>query len=171
MKAVVVMLVFLFSSTVRAQEPYKNTIFFEAFGTALLYSLNYERITFFQNDVQLASRIGLCYYPEKYRKYRDVRLPLSLSLLKGGNRKAEVRLSIAPYVTSCLIGYTSPGNPYPPVYVREYEVNYYPVAIGVGYRYMSPGNGLFFNVLFQLHLREHFNYGYNNLSFGIGYSF
>lgn len=171
MKAVVILILFLFPFAVTAQESYKNTIFFEAMGTALIYSVNYERITFFQNEIQLASRIGLCFYRIKHSDYRDIRLPLSLSMLKGGNRKAEVRVSIAPYVASNIHKNASPGNPGSPVYVREYEVNHFPVAIGIGYRYMSPGNGLFFNALFQLHLSEYFNYGYNNLSFGIGYSF
>lgn len=43
----------------------RNSFYFEGFGTALIYSINYDRLLVVKERSALAGRIGLTYFPKK----------------------------------------------------------------------------------------------------------
>lgn len=76
------------SSEIRA----KNTVYFELFGSGIVYSLNYERI--FKNKITL--RVGAGYLPPNSNSIIDemVSLPISSSYLKSMGENSFIELGI-----------------------------------------------------------------------------
>ena len=77
------------------EEPVKqyprNTVYFEALGSSLFYSINYERQLTNKSSLGLSARIGITIFP------KVILVPVGISILKGKkNNFLEAGLAIVP---------------------------------------------------------------------------
>lgn len=83
----------LLSLNVFSQSLKKNSIYLEAGGNAIVYSVNYDRIIPLSTKLKLAPRIGFEYFPHSTRSaYNDFVIPLEANILFG---KTEISKNFA----------------------------------------------------------------------------
>lgn len=176
MKKYLLILGLFLSINASSQEIARNTIFAEASGVTGLYSVNYERLLFGSQNVNLGLRGGLAYNTGLLALYYNSRLiyPISLSLIK--NIKKNHFLELRAGFTSSLYTYKD----YSGKGLGDSTNNYVPKmklgmgiipSIGIGYRYQPKTKGLFFNFLTQRILYFSKENWYGNFSVGLGYTF
>ena len=145
----------------------KNTIYFEALGNGVLYSLNYDRIIFTKNLFQISGRIGFSYIPylkNNLESFNDIfKYPFEVNVLYGRKSHAEIGL-----------GYTPVFITYHENTFKIYDVYSYS-GVRVGYRYQEPFGGFFFRIGFIPYINFP-KYLKNSgpkyyLGFGFGYTF
>jgi len=141
------------------KEKYKgysnNTVFFEVFGSGILWSINYDRIFYHQNDFMSSFRIGYFQAPV------GALLPLELNCIWNGKNPA------------C---HTEIGFGYTPLVGGSYKSS--KCYIRIGFRYQLPEGGLFFRVGFiPFYQFPYVQDGFNNTGyfmpwygFSIGYT-
>jgi hypothetical protein len=80
------------TSPILAQKIKQNSVFVEALGNAVGYSVNYDRIIPLSEKIKLAPRVGFEYIPrklEEYPRYGKWSFPLELNMLYGKNSKSK----------------------------------------------------------------------------------
>ena len=122
-----------------AEKPYmKNTVYFEALGNGLLYSLNYDRILAKHRKFALAGRVGAARMPDINYQF-DYTFPVEISLLYG---KTNQFMEFGAGIT--FIDAREFSNQQEnPSYTLNNEIVRYKV-MRVGYRYQEPEGGFFF---------------------------
>jgi len=74
----------ILTSGAYAQNSKKNSIYIEALGNAVFYSINYDRTFKVSEHLNLIPRVGFMYFPltsfKSNRDYSDVSIPLELNL-------------------------------------------------------------------------------------------
>lgn len=78
---------------VRAQEAVplkKNSVYFEAGGNALFYSLNYDRLIPVSPNIKIAPRVGLSYLPyDGGTTFKNLIIPVELNVLYAKNPESK----------------------------------------------------------------------------------
>ena len=71
----------------------KNSVYLELGGNAVLYSVNYDRLVKLTNQIKLAPRVGLMYFPmsvfNENKNYTNLRIPLELNALWAKTPKSK----------------------------------------------------------------------------------
>lgn len=122
------------TDTIVTNEPdlrfrYKNNIQLELFGSAGLYSINYERIIFNQNKYKTVGEIGFSVLALK--AWKGVSFPLSINQLISFQRHhIEFGVGILPNYTS--------GD-----FFTGWETYY---SARIGYRYQKPNSKFIFRI-------------------------
>ena len=87
-----IFLAILFTKTLSAQEK-KNSLYLEAGGNTIYYSINYDRIIPLTPKLKLAPRAGFMYFPQSAfyddSSFGDIRIPVELNLLWSKNPNAS----------------------------------------------------------------------------------
>nr|MBC8147295.1 hypothetical protein [Bacteroidota bacterium] len=148
MKKFYFVLVLLFiSANLFAQDISQNKLFVEAGGSALIYSINYERLIVNYRDINMPFRIGFSVVlNSKYRSEGYACIPLSLGIIKKikANHFIETRIFLTTFTTQ-IEDYSSRG-------LGDSSTNYTPEmrtgldlipGYGIGYRYQPEKKGLF----------------------------
>lgn len=157
-----------------SQDIKRNIVFVEGFGSTGHYSVNYERLLFKSDNINLGARIGFSYVPNLYIYNSKYIFPLSLSLLKNVNKNhyLEIRISASnafyQYEDWSSKGLGDSTGTFVPE--NKLGMDFLP-GIGVGYRYQPQNNGLYFNFLYQSISYFNKEEWYRNLSIGVGYVF
>lgn len=75
-------------------EPPKRAVYFEALGTALFYSVNYDQVFYRYKRLSLSGRLGLSYYPKNLvNNYSSASVPVEVNLMIGKGKYFEVGLA------------------------------------------------------------------------------
>lgn len=132
-KCLTIVAIGLTSTSAFSQSKYKNGVFLELGGNALLYSLNYER----QFSGGFIGRIGIAYFTE------DLVLPMTIGKTFGVRQHhLEVHLGI-DLANANTTYYDVNG-----MLIREVRYNYVLVTGFIGYRYQKPDKRFFFRIGF-----------------------
>lgn len=174
MRKFIIVLCMLLSVNIFSQDISRNTFFAEASGVTGIYSVNYERLLFKNQNVNLGIRGGFAYVPVFLGYESRTQFPVSLSLIKNikKNHFLEMRVGLS---TSFYIYEDWHGRPLgdttnsfvPP---KKLGMGIIP-SIGIGYRYQPETKGVFFNLLAQRIFNLSEENWYGNLSLGVGYAF
>ncbi len=163
----------LISVNIFSQDISRNIFFAEASGVTGIYSVNYERLLFESQNVNLGIRGGFSYVND-YHYNSGLLFPVSLSIIKKikKNHFLEIRTGLSNnlYIYKDWSGKglgDSTNNYTPPNKLGNILIP----SIGIGYRYQPKTNGLFFNILGQRVLYFSKENWYGNLSLGLGYAF
>ena len=164
----------LLSVNIFSQDISRNTIFAEASGVTLFYSVNYERLLFKSNNVNLGIRGGFAFVPAILGFESGVQIPISLSLIKNiiNNHFLEIRagLSNSFYIYEDWYGRPLGDTTNSFVAPIKLGIGFLP-SIGIGYRYQPKTKGVFFNFLAQRTPLINDEYWHVNFSLGLGYAF
>ena len=128
----------------------KNTIFLEAGGQSLFYSLNYDRLFRIHKKIQNSFECGFSILP--HYKYLDfdyiISTPISCNFLIG---KSNNKLEIGIGLTAMFIGNYWTSNPDMHDSYSNHEINYYEentrsidFSPKLGYRFQKAEGGFFF---------------------------
>lgn len=86
MKNLILIILCLLNIDTNAQSK-TNSIYVEAGGNGIIYSINYDKTFNLSNKFKLAPRIGFEYYPhEKNSFYNDIVIPLEINVLISKNQ-------------------------------------------------------------------------------------
>ena len=76
----------------------KSSIYFEALGTGLFYSINYDRIVFANDNLGISVRSGITYTPQSVAGANMIGIPIEMSVLLGEKKgKLELGLGFMPF--------------------------------------------------------------------------
>lgn len=94
MKFILIPFTLIFSSAFAQNLPIKkNSIYLELGGNSVFYSVNYDRLIKLTNQIKLAPRVGLMYWPINNIKdnvdYSNLRIPLELNALWAKTPKSK----------------------------------------------------------------------------------
>jgi hypothetical protein len=97
MRKFIIVLCMLLSVNIFSQDIPRNTIFAEASGVTGIYSVNYERLLFKNQNVNLGIRAGFAYVPVFLGYESRTQFPVSLSLIKNitKNHFLELRAGLS----------------------------------------------------------------------------
>jgi len=174
MRIPVAVLSMLLSLNIFSQDISRNIFFAEASGVTGIYSVNYERLLFKNNNVNMGIRMGFAYSPDLLHYNSRMLYPISLSMIKNitKNHFLEFRAGLSNnlyfYEDWSGKGLGDSTNNYIPP--KKLGYTFVP-SIGIGYRYQPKTKGLFFNLLAQRILYFSGENWYGNLSVGLGYAF
>ncbi|WP_157255790.1 hypothetical protein [Pedobacter sp. Leaf41] len=122
----------------------KNSIYLEALGNGVVYSLNYDRIIPISNQIKLVPRLGFEYIPRSNPSvYGKFNVPIELNILYHQNNSnpnfAEAGLGL---------GLFSLFNDYKYSMVGDITEKTYKLAkvttLRLGYRHQKPAGGLMY---------------------------
>ena len=160
-----------FALNLHSQELKRNLFFAELSGATAFYSINYERLLLNNENVNLGVRIGFAWVSTMLYKSNYV-YPISFSVIKSvsDNQFLEMRLAAANtlYQINDYRDRALSDSTFVPKKMLKYD---FVPSIGIGYRYQSKNNGLFFNILIQTFPEIDKGEWYRRLSMGIGYAF
>ncbi len=106
-----------------------QTIYFEALGNGLIYSLNFDNLIAHNGRSGLSSRFGLSFYPVfGTTDFPKIVVPIELNYLSGGERMFEVGLGAS---------------------FSDYGNHFWP-SLRIGYRRQPVDGGFFFRFGFLL---------------------
>ncbi|MBC6109722.1 hypothetical protein ACFOG5_21260 [Pedobacter fastidiosus] len=138
----------------------KNSIYIEALGNAIVYSVNYDRIIPISNHLKLAPRVGFEFLPRTKRnnktfgeKYGNWSFPLELNLLWGKDQGSKNLFEggIGLGFFSMIKGYTLDQN-------EEISTTHYQMAkistLRLGYRHQKPEGGLMYRAGLLIRLSQ-----------------
>ena len=97
MRKLIIILCMLISVNIFSQDISRNIFFAEASGVTGIYSVNYERLLFKNNNVNLGIRVGFAYVPTFLGYESRTQFPISLSLIKNitKNHFLELRAGLS----------------------------------------------------------------------------
>lgn len=120
-----------------------NSIYFEAGGNALYYSINYDRSFNLTKNIKLTPRAGLSFLPDidKRDRLQNFIIPIELNLLYGKNELsknfAELGLGITFFESEK--GYKTINN------IDHAVIGFLNVGLlRAGFRHQKPGGGLMY---------------------------
>ena len=134
----------------------KNSVFLEIGGSAILGSVNYDRIFSQTGKSKLSFRTGISFYKETFViKSLVFIIPTEINLLRG---KEKHFLELGFGITSTLGNRIfTPGSSY--LVVIKYFYDYF-IIPRIGYRYQPTGNLLFFRIGFTpIFMSGNYSYG------------
>jgi hypothetical protein len=173
MKKYLIVIGLFLSIRASSQDILRNIVFVEASGVTGIYSVNYERLLFKNQNVNLGICGGFALINDIHYNSRTV-FPISLSLIKNiiNNHFMEIRVGLANnfYLYKDYSGRglgDSTNNYVPP---KKLGIGILP-SIGIGYRYQPETKGIFFNFLVQRITYFSEENWFGNLSLGVGYAF
>lgn len=128
------------NAQVKDEKEAKNAVYLDILGNGGWYSLNYERILYSQNKLNLAFSSGLSinHFKDFNDRFNpDLSLPLSLNSFYGKNHHLEVGIgtTFASVVRADEDYYAE----------RLLNIN---LTMTLGYRYQRPGGGFLFRVAY-----------------------
>jgi hypothetical protein len=174
MRKLIIVICMLLSVNIFSQDISRNIIFAEASGVTGIYSVNYERLLFKNQNVNLGIRGGFAYVPVFLGYESRMQFPISLSLIKNitKNHFLEMRVGLSNsfYIYEDWYGRPLGDTTNTFVPTKKLGMGIIP-SIGIGYRYQPETKGVFFNLLAQRIPYYSDKYWYENFSLGLGYAF
>ena len=164
----------LFTGGLFSQNIARNNFFAEAPGVTGIYSVNYERLLFNSDNVNLGLRLGFANTFNSQYYNPGMLIPLSFSLIKNLAKShfLELRVSLTNnlYIYKDWSGQPLGDSSHSFVPQKKLGIGLVP-GIGIGYRYQPETKGLFFNFLLQRIAYFSKENWYEKLSLGVGFAF
>ncbi len=129
----------------------KNTIFLEAGGQSLFYSLNYDRLFRIHKKIQNNFELGLSIIPKNKNSDYVISTPVSCNFLIGkSNNKLEIGIGLtAMFVRKFSYSQPDYDDPFGNKYIHFYEKNEKSIYFSpkIGYRFQKADGGFFFKAM------------------------
>lgn len=129
-----------FAQNYNGDKEAKNSVYLDIMGTGGWYSLNYERILFTKDklDLGISSGASVTHFKDFDRRFNpDFSIPLSLNAFYGKNHHLEVG------VGSTFASVVRADEDY--LAQRYLNIN---LTMTLGYRYQKPGGGFLFRAAY-----------------------